>query len=85
MGGPMGVYDEAQYPWLVAEKQFIKQSIAAVKTVIGVCLGAQLIAECLGAKVAPSGVREIGWMPIELTKKDKKHPLLQDLPKQALN
>ena len=53
------------------------------KTVIGVCLGAQLIAHCLGASVKPAGVKEIGWLPIQLTKDAQAHPLLQDLPKQA--
>lgn len=85
MGGPMSIHDEAEFPWLSEEKRFIKQAIEAGKTVIGICLGAQLIADCLGAKVAPSGVKEIGWMPIELTEAGKQHYLLQDLPKQAFN
>ncbi len=85
MGGPMGIHDEAAFPWLIEEKQYIKQAIDAGKTVIGICLGAQLIAHCLGAKVAPSGIKEIGWMPIELTEAGKQHPLLQDLPTQAFN
>ncbi|MEN6669908.1 type 1 glutamine amidotransferase [Psychrobacter sp. B38] len=83
MGGPMGVHDETEFPWLVDEKHFIQQSIDAGKTVIGVCLGAQLVADRLGAKVAPSGVKEIGWMPIQLTKQGLTHPLLKDLPKEA--
>ena len=85
MGGPMGIYEEASHPWLIDEKKFIKNSIEAGKTVIGVCLGAQLIADCLGAKVEPSGVKEIGWMPIELTEQGKAHPILQQLPKEAFN
>ncbi len=79
----MSVHDEEEYPWLIAEKRLIKQSIDAGKTVIGVCLGAQLIAHCLGAKVQPSGVKEIGWLPIRLTPEGQAHPLLQDLPKQS--
>lgn len=51
MGGPMGVYDEDQYPWLSAEKEFVRKSIDAGKIIIGICLGAQFIAEILGAKV----------------------------------
>ncbi|OXL24629.1 type 1 glutamine amidotransferase [Psychrobacter sp. DAB_AL32B] len=82
MGGPMSVHDEEKYPWLIAEKHFIRQAIDAGKTVIGICLGAQLIAHCLGANVQPSGVKEIGWLPIRLTPKGQSHPLLQDLPKQ---
>jgi GMP synthase-like glutamine amidotransferase len=67
MGGPMGVYDELQYPWLAAEKNFIRKSIDAGKAMIGICLGAQLIAEILGAKVFKNQYKEIGWFPVELT------------------
>ncbi|UKJ06605.1 type 1 glutamine amidotransferase [Solitalea lacus] len=66
MGGPMGVYDEEQYPWLKAEKEFILQAIKADKIVLGICLGAQLIAESLGAKVYPNKFKEIGWFPVEV-------------------
>lgn len=83
MGGPMSIHDEADYPWLIDEKRFIQQSIDQGKTVIGFCLGAQLIADALGATVAPSGIKEIGWLPIELTEAGRTHTLLQDLPKQA--
>ena len=83
MGGPMSIHDEMEFPWLADEKNFIQQSINEGKTVIGVCLGAQLIADSLGAKVAPSGVKEIGWMPIQLTKQGLAHSLLTDLPKEA--
>lgn len=82
MGGPMSVHDEEKHRWLSAEKRLIKQSIDVGKTVIGICLGAQLIAHCLGANVQPSKVKEIGWLPIRLTLAGQAHPLLQDLPKQ---
>ena len=82
MGGPMSVHNEDSHPWLIDEKRLIKQSVDSGKTVIGVCLGAQLIAHCLGASVEPAGVKEIGWLPILLTKDAQAHPLLQDLPKQ---
>ena len=65
MGGPMSVNDEHTYPWLQAEKKFIAESIANGKTVLGVCLGAQLIASALGAKVYQNQNREIGWFPVE--------------------
>lgn len=65
MGGPMVVYDELQYPWLTEEKAFILRSIDAGKVVLGICLGAQLIADTLGAKVFKNEHREIGWFPIE--------------------
>ncbi len=64
MGGPMGVYDEATLPWLVTEKQFIKQTVQAGKKVLGICLGAQLLAEVLGASVFRNSYREIGWWPV---------------------
>ncbi len=83
MGGPMSVHDEDKHPWLIKEKRLIKQTIDAGKTVIGICLGAQLIAHCLGAEVKRSGVREIGWLPMWLTEAGQAHPLLQDLPKQG--
>jgi GMP synthase-like glutamine amidotransferase len=67
MGGPMGVNDELQYPWMSIEKLFIKSSIESGKIVLGICLGAQLIADVLGAKVYKNRHREIGWFPINVT------------------
>ncbi|HPR82793.1 MAG TPA: gamma-glutamyl-gamma-aminobutyrate hydrolase family protein [Pontiellaceae bacterium] len=64
MGGPMGVYDEAVYPWLADEKAFIRQIVAQDKPVLGICLGAQLIAEVLGARVWKNDQREIGFFPL---------------------
>ena len=60
----MSVHDEDRYPWLVAEKRCIAAAINAGKTVVGVCLGAQLIAEVLGARVRRNEHREIGWFPV---------------------
>lgn len=65
MGGPMSVNDEADYPWLIQEKAFIREFIATGKPVLGICLGAQLIANALGAAVYPNTYKEIGWLPIE--------------------
>jgi GMP synthase (glutamine-hydrolysing) len=64
MGGPMNIYEEERYPWLAAEKHFIAQVVAAGKTVLGVCLGAQLIADALGAAVVKGPHPEIGWFPV---------------------
>jgi len=75
MGGPMGVYDENKFKWLVAEKQFIKRAVEAGKTVIGICLGAQLIAEISGAKVYANECKEIGWFPIDLSTEGEKNKL----------
>jgi GMP synthase-like glutamine amidotransferase len=65
MGGPMSVHDEHLYPWLTEEKKFIEKAIGKGKKVVGVCLGAQLIAEVLGAKVYPNKEKEIGWFPVK--------------------
>lgn len=64
MGGPMSVNDEKIYPWLQAEKRCIREAIEAGKKVLGVCLGAQLIASAVGAKVYPNDEKEIGWFPV---------------------
>ena len=67
MGGPMSVHDEYEHVWLKAEKWFVKQAIDAGKPVLGICLGAQLIAEVLGGTVEPGKQKEIGWFPITLS------------------
>jgi GMP synthase-like glutamine amidotransferase len=64
MGGPMSVNDEDQYPWLVLEKKFVRQVIESGKPVLGICLGAQLIASALGGKVYPNLMKEIGWFSV---------------------
>ncbi len=64
MGGPMGIFDYNDHPWLTEEKEFIELAIDEEKTVVGICLGAQLMADVLGAKVYPGPQKEIGWFPI---------------------
>jgi GMP synthase-like glutamine amidotransferase len=71
MGGPMGVYDEDKYTWLTPEKEFIKEAILAGKAVLGICLGAQLIADVLGAKVYSNSNKEIGWFPVRKNTKSE--------------
>lgn len=82
LGGPMGVGDEAEYSWLKREKSFIKECISQNKKVLGICLGAQLIANVLRASVAPMAQKEIGWFPLEWTNEAKQHPLFESLPQQ---
>lgn len=64
MGGPMGVYETRQYPWLEKEIAFIREAIGMDKKVLGICLGSQLIAAALGASVYPAKEKEIGWYPV---------------------
>ncbi|NEQ79609.1 MAG: glutamine amidotransferase [Moorea sp. SIO2I5] len=75
LGGPIGAYDESDYPFLKDELHIIEQRLAANLPTIGICLGAQLMARALGARVYPGGVKEIGWAPIELSYAGQKSPL----------
>ena len=68
LGGPMSANDEETRPWLSVEKRFIAEAVAGEKVVLGICLGAQLIASALGARVYPNPQPEIGWFPIERTR-----------------
>lgn len=65
LGGPMSVTDEDKHPWLAPEKTFIREAIEAGISVLGICLGAQLIAGSMGANVYPNSEKEIGWFPVE--------------------
>ncbi|MCD4804162.1 MAG: type 1 glutamine amidotransferase [Desulfobacterales bacterium] len=82
MGGPMGIYDEVKYPWLNAEKLFIKEAIESNKIVLGICLGAQLIADALGAKVYQNKHREIGWFNISRSPEVDDTVLSEVIPDQ---
>ncbi len=64
MGGPMNIYEHDEYPWLAQEKAFIRRAVDAGKTVIGICLGAQLISDVLGGPVVSNGQQEIGWFSV---------------------
>lgn len=75
LGGPIGVYDNKQYPFIKDELAVIDQALKLHKPMIGVCLGAQMIATALGAKVQSMGTKEIGFSTLELTERGKKSPL----------
>jgi GMP synthase-like glutamine amidotransferase len=80
LGGTMGVYEEDNYPWMKKERAFIQQAIDADKWVIGICLGAQLLAATLGSKVYPHQQKEIGFYPVYKTTAGKEEDALQHVP-----
>lgn len=82
MGGSMNVYEDKKYPWLTDEKKFIEKSIKADKFVLGICLGAQLIADVLGAPVKKNFHKEVGWFPITLTENAQRSKLFSDMPER---
>jgi len=67
MGGEMNIYQYRDYPWLKPERELIQATMEAGKRAIGICLGAQLIADALGARVTQNAVYEIGWFPVNFT------------------
>ena len=67
LGGPIGVYEDDTYPFLVNELVLISRRLSRLRPTLGICLGAQLMAKALGSKVAPGPVKEIGLAPVELT------------------
>lgn len=75
LGGPIGVYDTDRYPFLAAEQHAIAARLAQGKPTLGICLGAQLMAQALGAQVASAGRAEIGYAPLTLTVEGQDSPL----------
>ena len=80
LGGPMNIHEEAAYPWLVEEKALIKAALATGKSAVGICLGAQLLADGLGSRVYAGSHREIGWFPVRLTAAGQRTALTEGLP-----
>ncbi|MEI8340999.1 MAG: type 1 glutamine amidotransferase [Verrucomicrobiota bacterium] len=80
MGGPMNIYEYRNHPWLPEEKQFIRRAIDSGKLVLGVCLGAQLIADVLGAKIYQNAKMEIGWYPVRFNDAKKTVRGFEDFP-----
>ncbi len=75
LGGPIGAYEDAAYPFLAPEVALIARRLERGLPVLGICLGAQLMARALGARVYPSGGKEIGFAPIELSAAGARSPL----------
>ena len=67
LGGPIGAYEDDAYPFLRAEMAFLERRLAAGRPTLGICLGAQLMARALGARVYPGPAKEIGWAPLTLS------------------
>lgn len=80
LGGPIGVYEVNSYPFLIDEVALLEKRLAADLPTLGLCLGSQLMAKALGAKVYPSGRKEIGWSPLILTEAGKQSPIAKLAP-----
>ena len=80
LGGPMNVYEHAAYPWLAGETEAIAAAVRAGRSVLGLCLGAQLLSVALGGTVTRSAHREIGWWPVERAREATGHPLADAFP-----
>ena len=82
LGGPIGVYDHEAYPVVTHEIRFLKERLAAGLPTLGICLGAQLMAAALGARVYPGPAKEIGWSALDLPETAAPNPLsaLREVP-----
>jgi GMP synthase-like glutamine amidotransferase len=84
MGGPMGVYDVVENPWLVSERAFLTSAIEAGKLVLGVCLGSQMLADALGGSVHAGESKEIGWFPVHRTETGDASALFSAWPDESV-
>jgi len=82
LGGPIGAYEEDKYPFLADELRLIERRLASGRPIVGICLGAQLMARALGSSVYPGPAKEIGWHPLSLSEAGLASPLrhLGDIP-----
>lgn len=67
LGGPIGAYEEREYPFLRLELQLLERRLASARATLGICLGSQLLARVLGARVYPGRQKELAWGPLSLT------------------
>ena len=82
MGGPMNIHEHDAYPWLVDEKAFLKRAVLEGKTIVGVCLGSQLLADVLGGPVRRNDRKEIGWFPVSLTEEGRRAAVFDNWPRR---
>ncbi len=80
MGGPMSVHDTDKFPWLEAEKSFLRSCIETGVRVLGICLGAQLLADVMGTSVYPCSQKEIGWFPVDVDPALREDDIFRPLP-----
>jgi GMP synthase (glutamine-hydrolysing) len=80
MGGPQGVYEQDKYPYLRDEIALVRSAVSEGKPVLGICLGSQVIAAALGARVAPAAAREMGWYPVRLAAAARDDRLFSGVP-----
>jgi GMP synthase (glutamine-hydrolysing) len=85
MGGPMGALDETDHPWLVDEKRLIGDAVRSGLPFWGVCLGVQLLAASLGARVYPGSAPEVGLLPVMLTDEALADPVFAGMPRELLS
>ncbi len=84
MGGPMNVYEYHRYPWLRREKVFLERAVSASVPSLGVCLGAQLLADVLGAEITRNPQVEIGWHAVRVTAAARESALVGHLPAEFI-
>jgi GMP synthase (glutamine-hydrolysing) len=84
MGGPMGAYEQSTHPWLAAEQRLLREAVGGGVPVFGVCLGAQLVAASMGARVYAGRAPEVGVLEVELTQAGREDPVTASLPSRFL-